>query len=70
MNTHSVLIEDEVKSTGAETASPFVDVPGVRQDMTPDAIRTTVVALILAFLYLAISGAWLWSAMYRYQNCL
>jgi hypothetical protein len=44
--------------------------PSPQMDMSPATIKIAIVTFSLTALYLAISSAWLWSAMYRYQNCL
>ncbi len=70
MNTQSVLEVDEILQPTAEEASSTAAAPNPHADMSPGAIKAAIVTLSLAALYLAISCVWLWSAMYRYQNCL
>jgi hypothetical protein len=70
MNSQQVMSTQEVDWIERDTAEPSVGRPANGPDMTPGALKATIVTLIFAAFYLAVCGAWLWSALYRYQNCL
>lgn len=70
MHNQSILLEEEVKSSVEESGQSPFNAGNERQDLTPRALKMIVLSLIFAALYLAASGAWVWAAMYRSQDCL
>ena len=70
MTSQLILEAEEVKQAQIREAPPSTTVSGERQDIMPGAMKVMIVTLSLTALYLVVSAAWVWFAMYRYQNCL
>ena len=39
-------------------------------EMSPGALKAVILTIGFLVLYLAVTGAWLWSSVYRFQDCL
>lgn len=67
MNTVSMSIGDGKEFSASESDSLSVQ---EASEMSRGAWRGVIVALVLEALFLASLGAWLFSSLHRFQDCL